>query len=1074
LLTTGIAYAFIGIKTQWVYSFFSAAYLAALGTTVLIVYIVPLPVSDGVQGGLVVAAVCTGLLFGGIAVVFKDIAECLGCLLGGFCFSMWLLTLRAGGLLPDTGAKAVLIAVFTVFTFALYFSHWTRSYAQISSGSFAGATAAVLGIDCFSRAGLKEFWAYVWALNDNIFPLGTVTYPLTRGIRVELAATIIVFVLGIVSQLRVWRIIQEHRAKKEAIKADEEQKKETEEEHIGRQIVEANERDLRNWEHVYGDGPRCPPTADSGVADMESEKRMRHSGGSTSTTGPGLNEAESQAEGQRELEPVELPGAPESQIPPPPPPKPVAPAMVISRDASNGTVTVLVAEDDVPNGLVYDSVPGGTGKEVVWGPEDSRHGSENTTASSNKEKRISKVVVPPPCVTPLPFRVPEDLEDDGYREDRSSVATFADEKEEGSVTAHVERRQSLAKRLSSGSAELLRRLSQKSKGSKGNAIELSEQPSPSREELVESRQSLRDDNDSVAANLDDLSSNGDVETIRDADETRSIEITAELDDKENPPLEREGSPEATKTPGDAEDNETNATNPRSLETGAQEDEPATPKPAASLVGKDDGPAASPSEPGSAKGSTEKSIRGPKSTVSLESTPASLTKGNLPRPLSRVALSYRTNEWAKHLSVAETPAPEILTLHEYPEAEEPVETSAVEKEAPAPVNVTELQQTAENATPAPAAPRSASVIANYAMAQAAFAQRNSSASAATPSPEPQGRNVSPPGPPLTHQNKAYRSKSGTLKRRTSALQAQAIAEETTNGANSAAYGMEESSSSRSNSVPPSPTAPEFSASASQASMRAPVPGLVSYNSPQTLLGQRDVFLRNKSRTSFIPPTPDPHAAALAAYAMNQAGYDNAGSVYNDPASTPARSSPVDMDDLPMSQRRQLMMRQMSHSSLVSGSRPASGLSHAPAVVIPSRSADNAVFDSHQPQRDWSHIKSGDSREAQLRDFRNSVAVDLRTGMQPQPSSGGVSRPTVSGRVSAIGFLAGQGDTSILQGVEHSYSTLMGQKETEAIARELARQDRERSESQFQQRMRADPSFQEAHRDAMRRLQGRAKE
>lgn len=47
------------------------------------------------------------------------------------------------------------------------FHHVTRPYALIFSLSFSGATAIVLGIDCFSRAGLKEFWVYIWG-NDYI------------------------------------------------------------------------------------------------------------------------------------------------------------------------------------------------------------------------------------------------------------------------------------------------------------------------------------------------------------------------------------------------------------------------------------------------------------------------------------------------------------------------------------------------------------------------------------------------------------------------------------------------------------------------------------------------------------------------------------------------------------------------------------------------------------------------------------------------------------------------------------------------------------------------------------------
>lgn len=46
---------------------------------------------------------------------------------------------------------------------------------MVGSISFAGATATVLGIDCISNAGLKEFWVYIWNVNASLFPYGTVT-----------------------------------------------------------------------------------------------------------------------------------------------------------------------------------------------------------------------------------------------------------------------------------------------------------------------------------------------------------------------------------------------------------------------------------------------------------------------------------------------------------------------------------------------------------------------------------------------------------------------------------------------------------------------------------------------------------------------------------------------------------------------------------------------------------------------------------------------------------------------------------------------------------------------------------
>lgn len=108
-----------------------------------------------------VAAVVTGLIFGALALIFKDVTEGLGCLLGGFCLSMWFLVLRPGGLIESQTGRAIMIGVFCAVGWSLAFSSKTREKGLLFCTAFAGATVTVLGIDCFSCAGLKEFWLYI-------------------------------------------------------------------------------------------------------------------------------------------------------------------------------------------------------------------------------------------------------------------------------------------------------------------------------------------------------------------------------------------------------------------------------------------------------------------------------------------------------------------------------------------------------------------------------------------------------------------------------------------------------------------------------------------------------------------------------------------------------------------------------------------------------------------------------------------------------------------------------------------------------------------------------------------------
>lgn len=253
LILTGIAYTLVGVKNRWIHIFLSTAYLTSLSIAVLIVYVLNPPVSNAIQGAYFVGIFMTGIIFGAGALIFKEVTEGLGCLLGGFCLSMWFLTLKEGGLITSTSGKAIFISIFCIVSWSLSFSHYTRPYGLMGSIAFSGATVFVLGIDCFSRGGLKEFWIYIWALNDNLFPLNTDTFPITRGTRVETIVIILVCIIGVISQLKLWKIVKDRQSRREAAHQDESRRRDVVEAALGRHLERQNDRDRSQWEKQYGD-----------------------------------------------------------------------------------------------------------------------------------------------------------------------------------------------------------------------------------------------------------------------------------------------------------------------------------------------------------------------------------------------------------------------------------------------------------------------------------------------------------------------------------------------------------------------------------------------------------------------------------------------------------------------------------------------------------------------------------------------------------------------------------------------------------------------------------------------------
>ncbi|EFX00178.1 hypothetical protein CMQ_7180 [Grosmannia clavigera kw1407] len=980
MIITGVVYALIGIKKRSLHICLSTAYMTSLGTTVLIIYVMSPPFSHAVQGGFVAAAVCTGLILGGGAFLFKEITEGLGCMLGGFCFSMWLLCLHKGGLLPHSTGKIIFIVAFTIGFFAFYCSHWTRQYALIACISFSGATVTVLGIDAFSRAGLKEFWAYIWNLNNNLFPLGADTYPLTRGIRVEIAVIIVIFLAGIVSQLKLWHIVQERRAKRDAERAEDERALQLKDEEQGRRFEETNARERKEWEAKYGNGEtgsnKHNSTTDSGVGDMGTEKGV-------SIERPSRPQSRMQgAEDDLEAasEPIEL-------VDMQPQPKAAA-EMILEHDAKDGALTVCVAADDYPEGMQ----PSETGVDGVAPTADVAAGS--TQKSIRKVSNDSAGVwAAGPEIVPLPFKIPTTVHEEeaeagencttgqGDNDDRSSVATFADE-DEVIVSAYPHRR-SLAKRLSQGSADLLRGLSKRASPTQIRSNDGTER-NESKEELLSSPQSTallqdekdKDDSSSLAATIDETSSK-DSYSVRDEEEDVDV---IEEQSPHNSEVHTELSvaietvePVATTAIQQQETTELSAAD---LPTKIQQDE------------------------------------------------------TMPETPNRKTPSAASAEWTPLLEANQRPQPvqavEAVAGAKEEEATTPTDSAAHGNETPRPVNVDELQQTAETGTPAPAAPRRSSLP---------VASRSGSYQSLGNMPAAVRGSV----------GGGFRSiSSGHLARHTSALHNEPIAEED-----------DAASADADGHSPTSPTSP----------------GLTPYSGPQTLIGRREMLLRSKSQGFYIGGPITQHIEA----SMSMPVIPSSGTSDNGSGSAHDLTT-ADLDDLPMNKRHEIMMRQQSYASIVGADGNGGSVVQTPMAGI-------VAFDSHQPKRGQAKMATNTARQSQLAAFRSSVALDLN-GLIQAPAQAETGSPRLRESVSAHVLQNRSTSTASLmptpqdvahvkQSIEQQRNYMLGLREAEAQRREIKLQDKARTERAFEERMRKG-DLMAAHRDAMRRMQASARE
>ncbi|PYI00795.1 hypothetical protein BO78DRAFT_380331 [Aspergillus sclerotiicarbonarius CBS 121057] len=726
LLVTGAVLALIGIRNLRVQVFLSTAFLTGLGVTVLIVYVMSPPVRVAVQGAYLVAIFFTGITFGALAIVFKELTEGLGCLLGGFCSSMWLLSLKPGGLLSGTNSKSGFIGAISVGFYAMSFSHHTRPYGLIVSTGISGGTAVALGIDCFSRAGLKEFWLYIWGLNDNIFPLGTDTYPITRNIRVELAATVIIAILGVVSQLRLWKVVRERRRREKEKRDDEQRKKEESEAELGRRLEEDNIQERKEWEAKYGDAK--PASGDSECADdtkchvdeadaMEKGdaydmKSMANSSDCSyrcsdcrekEANEDAASDATGATEGAHDREQAGTAKETSDKIQEENGSLPIkvfdGAAAAQMKDDKSSDMTAVIGSDTatirskrasgasgMPRVSRSNDLPLSQSREALVSVDDGTS-SVHGTVDEGGNPDSNCLIVP------------------GESRENTKEIPESDEKPSVGDTERQQAEQGVQDKQTHVINNVDKAITQKdNEGQPIAACTKEPEKDEAKEGFYPDSHSLASEAALTVVNHGTAGQNSDVV----AGEEKTEGLSSSQDEHPVEPESEEGrlSTHVSKN-GDTEKLELKDQNRDRLQTGDSGKCGTTPDGQDRRSREESSPsqASSQNEPGKKREDSRGKRKSPEPQPRIEPEPTKEeppklneeTVRDLPKRTSRVVQSYRTNEWAKHLADAE--APELEPIK--PIEEEQPECSPEVEEAAAPVNVLELLQTPLNAQPPPA-------------------------------------------------------------------------------------------------------------------------------------------------------------------------------------------------------------------------------------------------------------------------------------------------------------------------------------------------------------------------------------
>ncbi|KAI4154777.1 MAG: hypothetical protein LQ340_001446 [Diploschistes diacapsis] len=679
LILSGVTYNLIGVKNQATQIFISTAYLIALAITVLLVYVVNPPISDAVQAAYFVAAFLPAVGLGGVSLVFKDITEGLGCASGGFALSMWFLVLKPGGTLTNTVSKAIFISCFTAGTYMLYFSHHIRSYVIIGATSFSGATAIILGIDCFALAGLKEFWVYIWGLNAKLFPEQQDTYPITRGMTVEIAGIVVLTFFGILSQLRIWKIVQARREKEEMDRSDNERQRDEEEAELGRRLQAGQERERREWERIYGDKKKSSVFSTEVAND---EKR------STSIGARGVGEQ------------IEMARA-----------SPIPSAASTSRRASaSGTsvrqIIVPVAVDDDITPVVSDE---SRNQSPFWTIPSTLTASPNSSVDELATNKAKETKTRGPELVPLPFTITA-TGTERRSEDSCSGLSLANTKHSSEGSPGKQHMPPLSRKVFNHVKNPSETTLTSLEAQVGESVSSAQRSAFLTHSAVERETTentyLKDAGANPLTTRMNTEVDGDPTTLSQTSAAAAVGGNTVGDSQSWPLRSEKKSVEETKVP------DRMSSEPSAVPIDAQMEEHKLPTP----------PHHS-SEPSSPRSTASRGC------MDKHEAPGNGIEGHLQHALSedtmsKVVLQFRTNEWAKHLEAAERPGPDVFASSESP-TEEPISV----------VNEEELLKTPLTAQPAtaPLAPRQRTAPANPKNSQSSPDLEERRAYARIPSP-----------------------------------------------------------------------------------------------------------------------------------------------------------------------------------------------------------------------------------------------------------------------------------------------------------------------------------------------------
>ncbi|KAF8523049.1 hypothetical protein BU17DRAFT_44118 [Hysterangium stoloniferum] len=288
LILTGLPSAFLGHKNRWSSFFLTGFYTLALICISLIlkfgVLVAIHPPDKALRGLFVLAAFVAGVAGGGVSIFFWQQTKYFIGAWGGFAIGLWIQSFRDGGMIREIGFRWILYAGMSSSVpdlrcattgFVLCTIPKFHYHVMILGTAFTGASACMLGVDCFTTVGLKEFYIYNLGFTTLFPKFAGMHFPVSQEMDIEIGFIAALALAGTAVQLRVLQVLK--RKLYEINK--EEQKREALAEEKAVKRFENVRQDLEQWEKDHGhDKPKS-------VSELSAVPLMRDPEDAPSTPG---------------------------------------------------------------------------------------------------------------------------------------------------------------------------------------------------------------------------------------------------------------------------------------------------------------------------------------------------------------------------------------------------------------------------------------------------------------------------------------------------------------------------------------------------------------------------------------------------------------------------------------------------------------------------------------------------------------------------------------------------------------------------------------------------------------------